>query len=249
MTYSDDLQLSKTDAEQESQYPSAFGITFTPPVVGIIAGFIGVAAAGYMFLNMITPARQTVGQLEMDRDAKQAQLNSLKSGEITTKIQELEEKIATVKTLEPQILALFSDEKTLDTLLLDVNRFISANDAKLIVYEPESLEPTIINDNSLGELVNNKLKRKSIVVEMEGSYADIQGFLQDIEQLQPLLLIKDFNTIVTEKPTYVLNQGQITAQGKAKLKTSFRIDAILPLTPQEIAANQPPEATEEANAN
>lgn len=239
MTYSDDLRNSQIDGDQEPDYPQAFGITFTPMVTGIIFGVIGIVSGGYMLMNMIMPTIEVNKQLKMDQQEKQAQLNRLESGEISQKIQELEAKIAKVKTLEPQILALFSDETTLHTLLLDINRFIDASDAELISYQPQDSEASIITDSSLGELVNNKLKRKSIDLEIQGNFADIQSILQDIERLQPLLLINDFNTTVSEKPTYLFNQGQITPQGEAQLKTTFRMDAILPLTSQEFAATQP----------
>ncbi|MBD0301141.1 MAG: pilus assembly protein PilO, partial [Tolypothrix sp. T3-bin4] len=45
MTYSDDLNFGEQDDAFEtagSAYPIAFGITFTPKIIGILAGLLGL---------------------------------------------------------------------------------------------------------------------------------------------------------------------------------------------------------------
>ncbi|HEY9805524.1 MAG TPA: hypothetical protein V6D04_03095, partial [Candidatus Obscuribacterales bacterium] len=130
--------------------------------------------------------------------------------------------------------------KTLDTLLLDLNRLVNARKAKLSSFVPAPEPATVITDSSLGATVNGKLKRKEITVNLEGNYEQTQSIMRSVERLQPLLLVKSFNSQLdqsTQKIT-VDRRGRLIPVGRPEtnLKTSFKLQALLPLTPQEATA-------------
>ncbi len=58
MTYADQDFLPVEGQEEAPNYPTAFGITFTPRVSGIVFGLLGLAAAAYLLVNVVQPAWQ-----------------------------------------------------------------------------------------------------------------------------------------------------------------------------------------------
>lgn len=114
----------------EAQYPVLFGLTITPNLGGILLGLLGLLGASYIFFNLVFPAQQKNQELKADRDTKQAQLNQLKSGESQKMIQELEQKVQEKEKLKPQVLALFSEQKTINVILLDLNKIMVENGVK-----------------------------------------------------------------------------------------------------------------------
>jgi Tfp pilus assembly protein PilN len=241
MTFISEDPRQTQSGEEESQYITAFGITFTPTVLGIICGVAGLLGALYIFSTMILPQQETNQQLKTDKETKEAQISQLKSGETQKEIQKLQETFQDEEMKKAKITALFSDEKTLDTLLLDLNNFIQANNATLVSFTPDTGEPLKIDDGSLGSLVNGKLKRKSIKLEIEGDYQQIQAIMREIERYQPLLLVNDFNSQVNESISLIdlsnPNAPRIISP-PPKLTTTLRLDAILPLTEEELQAAQ-----------
>ncbi|ELR98705.1 hypothetical protein [Gloeocapsa sp. PCC 73106] len=240
MTNSQEFKtIGGKESQAESDQPVIFGITMTPTVLGIILGLLGIGAFMYMLNTFVKPAIESKKQLAADREQKEIQLQQLKSGELEKQIQELQAQLQREQSLEPQVFSMFSDEKTLDTLLLDVNNFIQANQAQLVTFQPESPNAELITDGSLGSLVNERLKRKRNTVVIIGTFEQTRAIVQDIERLQPLLLIKNFETRVTEPPTYLYQEGKIAIEGETKLTSSFLIDAILPRNPEDIPQPEP----------
>ncbi|MGK7875474.1 MAG: type II and III secretion system protein [Xenococcaceae cyanobacterium] len=247
MTFSGQF-VSEEDQEfgEIADYPTAFGITLTPMVSGIICGIIGVFGAAYILMNMVWPALEEYRDLKINKGKEEARLEGLETGETEKKLENLRTKLKKAQALKPQVLALFSNEKTLDTLLIDINGFIESRKAELISYKPEAEKSTVIKDGSLGKLVNGKLKRKRLKLEIEGTFEQTQLILRDIERLQPLLLIKDYRSEVSEKPILFLefnqakNKVEVSLLGQTKLKTTFTLDAILPLNQRELTQAEPP---------
>lgn len=240
--------IAGQEIPEQPNVPKVFGIPMTPPIIGILLGLLGVGAFLYIWSTFVTPVIESKKQLVEDKELKETQLRQLQSGELERRIQELQVELQREQELEPQVFSMFSDERTLDTLLLDVNNFIEASQAQLVTYEPESAEPVVINDGSLGTLVNERLKRKRSNVVIEGTFEQIQSVVQDIERLQPLLLIKNFETTVTENPVYTYQQGRVNVEGETKLTSSFVIDAILPRNPEDIPQPEAEETEAEAEA-
>jgi hypothetical protein len=245
MTFADEpLERNETVAEEEANYPSAFGITFTPQISGITFAVLGVLGAIYVLANYVMPAYSNYQTLKTDEQAKEEQVEQQQSGAIEKQMQETESKLKQAQSLKSEVLNLFSSQETLDTLLIDINGFISSKNAELITYKPQGDAATVVNDSSLGTLVNNKLKRQTINLEMEGTFEQTQAILRDIERLQPLLLVKNYNSQMTVSPFVVLpnpsaNKTELISL-PSMLKTTFTLDVVLPLTPEEAAAVAPP---------
>lgn len=232
MTFSDDFKTTKSTDTGAPNYPVVFGITLTPLVGGILAGLAGVGIALYIWNNSVSKVISDKETKALDLENKKSQLAQLKSGEMERTLQTLEVEFQKEQALEPQVLSMFSDEKSLDTLLLDLYNLIQGNQVQLNTYQPEATIEEI-TDGSLGDLVNGRLKRKVINLEIEGTFGQTLAVIQDIERLQPLLLIKDFNSaVIPEELVYVYENGQLDSNGEVRLKTNFKIEAILPAAPQ-----------------
>lgn len=248
MTFSTEVGDEQGFAQE---YPTVFGITFTPKITGIILGLVGVAAAGYIYLNMVQPAQEKSKTIQTDLETKQAQVEQLKKGVAAEIIAEKEAELEKAKEKQNQVLALFSTEETLDTLLLDINSFIEGNNAKLISYTPGE-EISIIEDGSLGSLVDGKLKRQTIEMQIEGTYETTQSIIRDIERLQPVLLVKNLNSNGSESQSLIVkvddsNNLEILPLPPI-LNTSFSLELLLPRSPEELAAEAAAAAAEAAPA-
>ncbi len=248
MTFSDNLNTDQDVdfEEEESSYPVAFGITFTPPVSGIALGLLGLVVAVYILLTFFMPAFEEYNTLREDETDKESRINQEKSGQIDQKMVQAEINLQESQALRNQVLSLFSSEKSLKTLLLDINRFVEARQVTLKSFEPTG-NVAIVTDNSLGKDVRNKLKRQSFEIEIEGSFEKTHELLQDLERLQPLLIVNKLDSQRVAEAFEVKliksqdNNGEVAVQGQAipvgldLIKTTFTLDAILPLTPEEMA--------------
>jgi len=128
--------------------------------------------------------------------------------------------------------------------LLDISKFFVARNVKLESFLPQG-DPVVVGDDSLGPAVKNKLKRQSFQVAFEGAFGDTHNLIRDLERLQPLILIKNLKTDLTEPNfdvTVVKDNGKATVVSDKNdgLKTSMTLDVLIPLTPEEIAALAPP---------
>lgn len=244
MTLSEDFNLEGGGFENSSpSYPVIFGVTLTPKVSGIIIGVLGLAGSIYMFMNFVMPALDTFQQKQAKQSELQGEIQSKKAS--ITQIDKVKEEQALAKQQQLQVLSLFANEKTLDTLLLDLNRLVESGNSlvppnavrgKLKKYVPSGKVAEPIKDGSLGLLVNGKLKSSTINVEITGTYEQTQSILRNIERLQPLLLVKNYQSVAAPEP---INQpGKIVVRrvGPAPLNTSFQLQALMPLTPEETAA-------------
>lgn len=244
MTYADEEFLPEGQVETP-RYPTAFGITFTPRVGGIILALLGLLGATYLFAKVVQPEWERYQTLQAEKGKIQQNIANLEAiqKQVDAKKAELEQ----AKQQNKQVLNLFGDEKTLDTLLLDLNSFVKSRNGTLRVYSPGDTPQStdgIVNDGSLGPEVNGKLKRKTIAVELEGSFDQIQSIMRSFERLQSLLLVRDFKIeraddlvvlINTDNGKSVLgvrkreNQQKVIPGGKPTLKATFKLDALTPV--------------------
>lgn len=221
--------------ELEPEYPQAFGITFTPTISGVGIAILGLGLAGYLAYQFVIPAVDTYNQIKTEVEEKEAKLQDTEA--LDAKIEELEVEFAEAEERQELVLSLFGDEETIDTLLLDLNRFVETRRGQLVSYQPIPVEDkekgNIVSDGSLGSQVDGKLKRQSITLQMEGSFEETQSIIRSFELLQPLLIVKNLRSAWKEDP-------RIDEQGdpldKRILTTSFRIDMLLPLNEEETAA-------------
>ena len=231
MTFADDFASD----ELEEDYPTAFGITFTPPIIGLAIAVAGITLSIYGFVKYVKPAQATYQQTLTQRDTLQAQLNSIKSGDLQLKLAQLQSDLAEKKVLKARVLSMFTSEEDLETLLIDLNRFIATNQGNLTQYQPDSNVSTV-SDASLGSGVQGKLKKKGISMTFEGTFNETKQILQDLERLQPLLMVQSISSTVTEKPTAILtsSNSSIVPQKQAELKTQIKLNAILPMSQAEL---------------
>ncbi len=251
MTYADQ-DFIPDGQEENPNYPTAFGITFTPRVGGIVFAALGLLGSVYLFLNVVKPAWENYQKLEEEVKNKQTQVEQQKA--IKLKIDQSKEKLEQAKQKNKQVLSLFANDNTLDTLLLDLNSFVKSRNGKLTNFQPQPGQENevIVNDSSLGAAVNGKLKRKIYNVEMEGSFDQIQSILRSFERLQALLLVKDFKAEVSEPQALLVDKGKVVPVivnknktvvpgGKPTIKATFKLVTLMPVTGADAkdAAPQP----------
>jgi type IV pilus assembly protein PilO len=249
MTFSDDLNFAEQAGEFQANtpaYPVLFGISFTPKIIGILVGVGGLAGAIFILLNLVMPAWDIYQQQQAKSSDLQGQIDQKKAS--IKQIDKVKEELAQSKQQQLQVLGLFANEKTLDTLLLDLNRLVESGNsqisssgvrAKLKRFTPVSQKPEPIIDSSLGTLVNGKLKRSTINIEFVGTYEQTQSILRNIERLQPLLIVKDYQSnLAPPEPTQPGKEARRI--GPAAITTAFQIQALMPLNPEEVAAAAKP---------
>ena len=239
MTLSDELNFPDNSTEIQDSAPVVFGITLTPPIIGGVVGVLGLFGAAYMIYTMVMPAWDSYQQQQTKRDQLQTEVQQKKSQ--AQQIGQVEAALTEAKQQQKQVLALFADEKSLDTLLLDTSRLIDSSNsqafgnsirAKLKKFVPASEKPEVVADGSFGAEVNNKLKRSVVNVEIEGNFEQTQSIMRNIERLQPLLLVKNYDSKLAT-PEMSDDKDNPVQIGIGKLTTSFELEALMPLTSEE----------------
>ncbi len=248
MTFTEEFE--DRELEEFDQYPTAFGITFTPRNSGIAAAVLGLLGSFYLLFNWVMPAYNTLQQLQNDAANKQQQVDQQKSGLGAAEFPKIESQLQQKEATKQQILALFAQEKNLSTILLDISNIFKSRNVKLISFQPQGLEPVVVSDGSLGSAVNNKLKRQTLNVKIEGNYANTQEVIRDLERLQPLILLNSLNTQMEKEGSAVQvvstgkNKATIVPQGDKPVTTTFLLDVIIPLNAAELAKLAPPPPAE-----
>ena len=230
-------------------YPTAFGITFTPAVSGVIFGLVGLLGAGYLATQLVLPTWQSYQDLQAANAEKQTKLDQQLA--LQKQQAKAEENLAQAKQQQASVRRLFSNETSLDTLLLDLNRIVQGRRGVLTKFEPvqaqasnttpiPGLDEDIVTDGSLGPELNGKLKRKIYTVSLEGNYDQILATLRNIERLQSLVLVKDFKSeLDTSSGKYTIGpQNQVVSVGKpvTTIKSSLQLQVLMPLTEEEAQA-------------
>jgi type IV pilus assembly protein PilO len=254
-----DFMSNSPDMEDASTYPVVFGIKLTPMVSGLLLIVLGGAAAFWIFQNLVAPVQETNQALQMEVDDKQRLL--VDTGELERQIQEAQDRLEAAQVLRTDVLGLFASEASLDTLLFDLNeRIRSANagiededrQARLVTFEVNESLSGIITDSSYGPAVNNRLQRRVYDVSMRGDFTQTQSIIRSIERLQPLMVLREFNSELDRESQAALvnQQGQVIPRSDyVVINTSFQLHVLLPAPEGTFEqANQPAEG-EEANGS
>ncbi len=220
---------SENDFSQPS-YPTAFGITFTPKVQGVLIALAGVGLAGYLgsqFIGSTYEEFQNVNQRVEEKEL------SLSQKEATAKkVNDIVASLNQAKAENAEVRGLFSSQEALDTLLLDLNQLIVSTDATLLKFTPEYGLSGVINDSSVGLPLNNKLKRQVTSVSFEGNFSQTLTVMQAIDKLQTVLVVRDLSVVLPG------NRGPQSEKPSNLVKSTFKLYAYVPLTPEEAAAAQ-----------
>lgn len=127
MTAGGDFIPKDLELDEGPVYPTIFGITLTPVISGLLIALLGVAAAVYGLANFVSPEWTRNQDLEAKVREKSNQLQQ--QDQIVKQIAEAKTNLEQARQQRDQVLALFSNERTLDTLLLDMNQLIERNNA------------------------------------------------------------------------------------------------------------------------
>ncbi|WP_088241030.1 pilus assembly protein PilO [Calothrix rhizosoleniae] len=241
MTVSEDFNFVESEEVlEENSFPIVFGITFTPKILGILVGVLGIAGAAYMLLNMVMPAWDKFQEQGAKVNDIQGQIDQKKAS--IGQIGEVKNQLASAKKQKIQVLKLFSDENTLDTLLLDLNRIVESSNSKtsanfvrsqLQKFVPVNQKAEIIKDNSYGPLVTGKLKQSTVTIDIVGTFEQTQSILRNIERLQPLLIVKNYRSRGENQVKE--EEDKLSLLKPPTINTSFQLQVLMPLNAQESA--------------
>jgi type IV pilus assembly protein PilO len=258
MTAGDFSPDSAPELEEASSYPVVFGVQITPVVGGAAIAVIGLAAAFWVYQTFAAPVAEQNAQLQTEVNEKERLL--VDTGELERQIQEAQARLEAAEALRADVLGLFATEDGLDTLLLDLNeRIRSANagiddesrQASLTNFRVNEELSGVITDSSFGSAVNNRLERRVFDVSMEGDFAQTQSIIRNIERLQPLIVLQNFesNLDTAGQVSQINEAGQIVNTNDfIVIDTSFQLSVLLP-APEgtyEAATAPPPEEGEAA---
>jgi type IV pilus assembly protein PilO len=242
MTFADDFALEGEGAEQP-EYPSIFGISFTPTVGGVLCALLGLGAAVALGWYVVKPAWDSLQAKETELSDIQGQIDALQAAQ--QEINQLALEQQQLQVQKQEILSLFASEDKLDTYLYDLSQQVQSRQGQLIKFEPGaaaeggSVEPVIVADGSLGTAADGLLKTKTFNVSVEGTFDQTQSILRSIEALQLLSSVKDFNTQAsqeTEQVTYDPAKTELVPASKPKLNTTFTLETLVPLSAEELEA-------------
>lgn len=255
MTASGNFISPDEDFMDEPLNPMVFGIELSPAIIGGLLALLGIGAAVYGFVKLVQPVAEVNKTLSAEISTKEGQL--LSQAQQLENIAKVQAELDAAMARRREVYSLFASEKTMDTLLLDINQRIESSNASLkgvrsqveargippILVEAKLKgftpgEKVVITDSSLGEAINGKLKRETYAVQISGDYAQIQTILRNLERLEPLLLIRDFSVTSGEPlaETVIGASGRVVVEPKVPLEVSFQLDALLPTAD----ADQPP---------
>ncbi|MFO0055893.1 MAG: pilus assembly protein PilO, partial [Dolichospermum sp.] len=128
MTVSGELNFTKQVTEAENSAPVVFGITLTPTIIGSVFAGLGVLGAFYMLVNMVMPAVESYKEQETKRDQLRVEIDQKQTQ--ARQIGKIKADLSTAKEQQKQILSLFTDKKSLETLLLDTSLLIDSSNIR-----------------------------------------------------------------------------------------------------------------------
>ncbi len=128
MSFSGDFS-QESEFDSGASYPTIFGLTMTPMVSGVLLGLAGLAASGAMFMYLVTPAWESYQALDSKVKEKSEQLQQ--QGAIRKQVKDAKEKLVQVKQQRDQVYGLFASQKSMNTLLFDLNQLIEKNNSSV----------------------------------------------------------------------------------------------------------------------
>jgi type IV pilus assembly protein PilO len=158
MTASGDFIPQDSDFDQGPNYPTVFGVTITPVVSGVLLATAGVVGAVALWAYLVNPAWERFQTLDAAVKEKSEQLKQ--QATVKQQIIDAKKKLTQVNQQRDQVYALFANERTIDTLLLDINQLIERNNAGRVAATRTKLNncPAAIRDQYANINTYNKFE-------------------------------------------------------------------------------------------
>lgn len=228
------------DFEENAGGVVLFGQTLSARTLGIALGVIGIAGAGYIFLNFVQPLWTTIDTTKTGIDTKRTSIAE-KNTQIKQKA-DLPQKVAMAKERSEVVFSLLPTTDTMDTLLIDLNKLIQSsgsNQAQLSGNLLESFAPS--PPSAL--VPEGQYRTQALSIQFASGYNDLITTLRSIESLRTLVVVQDLQLVVRQNVT-LRNPGNLTAEEqKAQiarlppvLSTTFKLVANIPASDSEIQA-------------
>ncbi len=271
MTVSEQFMAMEAARAEEAPPPGSYKIgsfVLTPQIQGILIAVLGLGLAGFAAFKMLLPATEEQTSLKAQIAAKEAEIATQQS-----KISQMDEAKANLATTQEQkenVLALFAQGATLETLLLDINQIVRQSGGNLESFKPLESNPNdwIFKDGTAqgggsappadpaaapatpSLTLSQAVEGKTMELEMAGSYQQTLDTLRRLERLQQMVVFGEFSSELGEgsQRIFVDPDGRITEQAPANLATNFNLIAVMPLPPEQLenlAAPPPPPAAAE----
>jgi type IV pilus assembly protein PilO len=256
MTVTGDFLPEENQQQTAPEYPTAFGIPLSPTVIGVVIGVLGLVGAVYLVVRVLMPALENAETLQNDIAAKEQQLANQAGAQ--QQIDAAEDDLEAALAQRAAVYSLFASSETLDTLIIDINQQITPTNAgiqdrrqrliqagadpdlvgaRLAGFIPQEDESGVITDGTYGPEVDGKLERQVVEVQLQGDFNQIQSIIRNMERLEPLLLLQDFNMEVSD-----INEEFSDIVGTQILDTTFSLVALTPTgSPDELPTIQPPQ--------
>lgn len=262
MTVANEYGLLEEGQGEEQSGATIFGLKLTPKIIGIVIGVVGIGLAGYLYTQFVQLEAQK--RDELNAKITEAEGKIQKPEVLQRQKAEAQQNLAIAQQRRAEVTTMFADDATLDTLLFDLNQLIGRintgiqgddRKAQLTKFDPVMPTPApgtkpggsvspveVVTDSSLGPGVNGQLRRKQYKVEFVGDFAQTQAFLRSLELMQSLLVVKNLKSQLAESTQKIevdLQQGKLIpiGQPQTKIKTSFDLQALLPLKPEDQTAS------------
>ncbi|NDJ16598.1 pilus assembly protein PilO [Myxacorys almedinensis] len=189
--------IQDSEFELSPSYPTVFGLTMTPVVQGVLFGLGGVLACGAIVMYLVSPTWENYQALDAKVKEKSEQVKQQDA--IRQQIKEAKAKLEKSKQQREQVYALFANEKSMDTLLLDLNQQIEKN--------------------NVGLLTAKQSKLNACPIYVRQAFASSEGadkFNQEFGALVAQAQLSKFKP--SEKGVEVVNDGSLGAAVDNKLK-------------------------------
>ncbi|WP_254566375.1 type 4a pilus biogenesis protein PilO [Oscillatoria sp. HE19RPO] len=275
MTVSEQFMAMEAARAEEAPPPGSYKIgsfVLTPQIQGILIAVLGLGLAGFAAFKMLLPAMEEQTNLKTQIAAKEAEIATQQS-----KIRQMDEARANLATTQQQkenVLALFAQGATLETLLLDINQIVKQSGGNLESFKPLESSPNewIFTEGPAQAggaaapppadpaaapppttpslMLSQAVEGKTMELEMAGTYQQTLDTLRRLERLQQMVVFGEFTSTLGEgsQRIFVDPDGKITEQASANLETNFNLIAVMPLPPEQLknlAAPPPPPAAAE----
>ncbi|MEM6423762.1 MAG: hypothetical protein AAGF66_11100 [Cyanobacteria bacterium P01_H01_bin.119] len=260
--------------EEGPTYPVAFGIEITPQVQGVLIALLGIGLAIFAFFRFVNPQRTDNAELRTTIEEKEQQL--LTQRQQLENIEEIRAELERVVEQRRDVYSLLASRPDLETLLLDLNQRVQDTnagiqaqknrvrslgfeaeliEAQIQSFTPSGLPAVVENDipeeNPYGAELNGIIQVQQIAVEISGTFGQVESIIRNLERLEPLLLVDNFDVSLddTVNETVVDGSGRVVLRPRSRVTASFQLSAILPTQdPDELPSVELPPAEGEEGA-